>query len=283
MHFAPKNCHNRLQIITALSDHPSVTQACRFVQELGAPVLYLPCKLDGYVEVESLRRFISGTTLLVSVNWASSITGVINPIEELCQVAHENGALFHIDGVQGIGKLPFSFSSLGADFMSISGHKIYGPNGTGLLVTKDGRHAMPLIHGEYQNELNRGGITNLPGLVGITEALKIASRTQPYVDSEVRRMRDEFEAALTQFCQEIHSEITIIGAESPRLPNISFVSFGPHHKKVLNALSSHRIHVSGFTAPGSIKVTGIRFSLSKDTHPDHITSTLNVIKDSLAV
>ncbi|KAH3767528.1 cysteine desulfurase NifS [Pelomyxa schiedti] len=278
---AQSSCHGRTQIITSLADHPAITRPCRFVQERGIPVCFLPCDLGGYVSVESLKKYISEKTALVSITWASHITGVMNPVEEICRIAHEHGALVHIDAVQCLGKIPFSFVATDADFISLSAHKFHGPKGAGLLVYRNGAYAVPLIHGENQMEGNRGGTVNFPGLIGITEAVRVAVSTQSQVSSKVRTQRDRFEEALMKMARDINVPINIIGRESPRLPHISFVSFENNTQKVLTTLDSNGILVSHFYAPGSLAVQGIRFSLSKHTTDEEIDQTVHTIAQAL--
>eukprot|EP01106_Pelomyxa_sp_JSP_P009182 TRINITY_DN250_c0_g1_i1.p1 TRINITY_DN250_c0_g1~~TRINITY_DN250_c0_g1_i1.p1 ORF type:complete len:374 (-),score=70.76 TRINITY_DN250_c0_g1_i1:95-1216(-) len=275
---------NRHQVISVQFDHPAVLRPCTAVQEMGVPTVYLPCNpILGTIDPASLRTYISPITAIVNISWSSYITGALNPIQEVIKIAHENGALVHIDAVQIVGKLPISFSGLEADYMSLSAHKFHGPKGAGLLISRSNVPLYPLVHGENQQlEGRRGGTVNLVSLVGLTAALTIANASQHYMDTAIRALRDRLEDAL------LHAvpNIKIAAKDAPRLPNVTFVVLPQGSRsatEVVEALSQRGVYASAHSVPGTMYDQGVRFSLSKETTRPDVESAIAAIISVLRV
>lgn len=124
-------------IVTTEVEHPSILSTCKFLEENGVKVTYLPVNEQGIVEAHTVKNFITDKTALVSIMWASNETGMIFPIKEIGEICKEKGILFHTDGVQAVGKIPVDMQDVHVDFMSMSAHKFHGPKGVGALYIKD--------------------------------------------------------------------------------------------------------------------------------------------------
>src|SRR5262249_38218652 len=165
---------------------------------LGCDVDELPVTADGRVDVAAWEPILRRGVDLVSLMLANNETGVIQPVPEIAELAHELGASVHCDAVQAAGKIPVSLAVLRADYIAVSAHKFGGPKGAGALVVRDGAPLRPLFRGSSHEYGRRGGTENLPGIVGLGAAAECAARE---LASEPRRllgMRDRFEAGLYQ-------------------------------------------------------------------------------------
>lgn len=159
-------------IVTSKIEHHAVLKACEDVQKLGYPVLYLPVTKEGIVTTEALDSSIMSDTRLVSVMFANNEIGTIEPIKELCEMAHQNGALFHTDAVQAVGHVPIDVKELGVDMLSASAHKFNGPKGIGFLYVKKGTPICSYASGGSQEFGMRAGTENIASIVGMAVALK---------------------------------------------------------------------------------------------------------------
>ena len=203
-------------IITTQIEHPAVLNACRSLEELGFRVTYLPVDSDGLVDPRMLADEITPQTILVSVMLANSEVGTIQPIAELATIAHERGALFHTDAVQGLGKLPLDVEELDVDLLSVSGHKLHGPKGIGALYVKKAVPVAPVIHGGSQERGLRAGTENVPGIVGFGKACELATRRLNAEEMErVRGLRDKLESGL----RKLVPDAKLNGHPTERLPN----------------------------------------------------------------
>ena len=150
------------------------------MESLGFKVTYLNVDNDGFLDLEQLAQSITSETTLVSIMYANNETGAIQPIQEISQIIKKKSAdlnrdiYFHTDAVQAAGKLSLDVEELGVDLMTISGHKFYGPKGTGLLYMRKGVPMSPIILGGGQERQRRSGTENVPGIVGLAKALEIA-------------------------------------------------------------------------------------------------------------
>lgn len=159
-------------IITSQIEHHAVLNACADVERLGYPVAYLPVTAEGVVTAETLNSVITANTRLVSVMYANNEIGTIEPIKELCEIAHRNGALFHTDAVQAVGHVHIDVKALGVDMLSASAHKFNGPKGIGFLYVKKGTPIASYASGGAQEFGMRGGTENIASIVGMAVALK---------------------------------------------------------------------------------------------------------------
>lgn len=160
------------KIITSQIEHHAILRACADIEKLGYPIVYLPVTTEGVVTPESLRSVITSNTHLVSVMYANNEIGTIEPIKELCEIAHTNGALFHADAVQAVGHIQIDVKDLGVDMLSASAHKFNGPKGIGFLYIKKGTPIAPYASGGAQEFGMRAGTENIASIVGMAVALK---------------------------------------------------------------------------------------------------------------
>lgn len=201
-------------VITSAIEHPAVLASCVWLESLGFQVTRLPVDAEGRVRPEDLAQALRPDTILVSVMTANNETGAIQPIRECAEIANTNGAIFHTDAVQAVGKIPVDVQELGADLLSLSGHKIHGPKGVGALYVKKGIRIDPLVHGGKQENGLRAGTENVPGIIGMGKAAELAARRLPRTE-RVRVLRDRLESGI----QDLVPAAKVNGPKEDRLPN----------------------------------------------------------------
>src|SRR5215471_7052975 len=162
-------------IITSQTEHKAVLDTCKRLEKEGFEVTYLPVEKDGRVMPEAVRAAMTDRTIVVSIMLANNEIGTVNPVDEIGQVVKERGALFHIDAVQGVGKIPFDVNAARADLVSLSAHKMYGPKGMGALYVrrKPRVRITAQIDGGGHERGMRSGTLNVPGIVGFGKAAEI--------------------------------------------------------------------------------------------------------------
>lgn len=163
---------SRKTTITSAFEHHAVLRACKAIERLGWPVAYLSPTVDGIIEPGDLEAIIAPSTALVSVMMSNNEIGTVQPIRELCHIAHKNGALFHTDAVQAVGHIPVDVKELDIDLLSASAHKFNGPKGVGFLYIKKGVSIAPLIDGGSQEYGYRAGTENVASIIGMAVSLK---------------------------------------------------------------------------------------------------------------
>lgn len=163
---------SRKTTITSAFEHHAVLRACNAIERLGWPVAYLSPTVDGIIEPGDLEAIIAPSTALVSVMMSNNEIGTVQPIRELCHIAHKNGALFHTDAVQAVGHIPVDVKELDIDLLSASAHKFNGPKGVGFLYIKKGVSIAPLIDGGSQEYGYRAGTENVASIIGMAVSLK---------------------------------------------------------------------------------------------------------------
>ncbi len=210
-------------IITSVIEHPAVYTTCKQLEKYGYEVTYLPVDGEGFVSKDDLEAAIREDTILVSIMFANNEIGTIQPIKELCEVAHRHGVLFHTDAVQATGAIRYDVKDLGVDMLSMSAHKFYGPKGVGVLYLRNGLKMEKLITGGEQERAHRGGTTNTPGVVGMAVALEDALSTLEEDAKYVASLRDRFVQKVLAQIDDIYYN----GAKdvSKRLPNNANFSF----------------------------------------------------------
>ena len=213
----------RLHLITSAIEHDAVLRAAEALGKRGdVDVTVLPCTPSGLIEPVSLAAALTPHTRLVSIMLANNETGVIQPVRELAAIAHAAGALFHTDAVQAAGKLPLSVDDLGCDLLTLSGHKLYGPKGTGVLYLRRKTTLAPLHFGGPQERQRRAGTENVASLVGLGEAADLARRWLATDGSaQLASLRDRLEQTVLAALPDCG----INGVEELRSPNTTNLYF----------------------------------------------------------
>ncbi|MGV7929794.1 MAG: cysteine desulfurase family protein [Spirochaetota bacterium] len=188
--FASRNTGH---IITTAVEHHAVLETCSFLRSRGFRISIVPVDGSGMADPDDIRRAILPETILVSVMHANNEVGTIQPVEEIGSITRERGVLFHIDSVQTFGHIPFTAEELGADFLSVSAHKLYGPKGVGALYIRKDAKITPLIHGGEQETGRRASTQNIPGIVGFARAVEIARSGMNGEARRLTRLRERLE------------------------------------------------------------------------------------------
>lgn len=191
-------------IVTSEVEHPAVYESCRQLARMGYDVTFIPVDGEGMVSVRSLEKAMREDTFLVSVMSANNETGVLQPVEELCAVAHAHGALFHTDAVQAAGAVRVDIAESGVDMLSLSAHKFGGPKGFGVLYIKNGVRTESLLSGGEQERGRRGGTSCVAGAAGTAAALKSAVARIESEGERVRALKDAFAARVIDGIEGAH-------------------------------------------------------------------------------
>jgi len=289
------NRDTRPHLITSSIEHPSVLKVCQWLEQNGLPVTYLPVDEYGRVRPADLKQALSSRTCLVSIMLANNETGSIQPINELVALAHAQGALFHTDGVQAVGRIPVDVEALGVDFFSLSGHKFHGPKGVGALYSRKGLLLEPLIHGGGQEGGRRAGTENTPGIIGIGAAAELAEKRLVLMATLVEGLRDDLWDGLAR----IFPKARLNGHPMERLPNTLNVSLpGIRGESLVLAVDQQGIAFSSGSAcrSGSPEPSqallamgltedqahcAIRLSLGVDNTGEQITRTLTALEKAV--
>ena len=218
-----KGSSSQRRIVISSIEHKSVLLSAKSLAKHGFEIIEMPVTKDGQVDLAQAKDLITEETVLVSCQYANNETGVIQPIKELCTYAHNAGALFHCDAVQGLGKSFFQLSDLEVDAATFSAHKIYGPQGVGALYLRGGsqfwKFTLPLDGGGQEQGV-RPGTQNLPGIVGFSVAVEEAVNQLP-------RHIHHFAELHAMLEKELHSQIPgciIHGENAQRIPNTTNVA-----------------------------------------------------------
>jgi cysteine desulfurase len=188
----------RSRFVTTTVEHSSVLKLCERLEDEGANVVRIPVSSSGVVDLEELERALEEPTDLVSVQWDNNETGVIQPIEAVAALTSRKAIRLHVDAAQAFGKLVLRVADLPIDYVSVTAHKIHGPQGAGALYVRPGQSVLPLLHGGPQESGRRAGTENVPGIVGFGRAAEIRKERHQDVSSLVKEFRDNFEARIRQ-------------------------------------------------------------------------------------
>jgi len=282
-------------IITSVVEHPAVLGPLKFLERQGYRVTRLPVDSDGCVDPDQAAAAITEQTILISVMHANNEVGTIQPIHTLAEIAHARGILFHSDAAQSIGKLPVDAGKLGADLLTVVGHKFYAPKGVGALIVKRGTPLEPLIHGAGHESHLRAGTENVPYLVGLGRAAALAEERLPDYHERIALLRD----ALHRGILEHLPSAVLNGHPSERLPNTLNLSFPGVNAGALLAAIRDRVACStgsachaGQAAPSSVLLamgrdenlasSALRLSLGVPTTAHQIEQVVEEITRAVA-
>lgn len=283
-------------LLVSAIEHPSVYQTAKNLIKEGFEVEFIPVNKEGIIDLKVLTRLIRPDTVLVSVMAVNNEIGSVQDLKAIAKIVRAQGAYFHSDIVQAIPYLKLDLSALGVDLASLSAHKFYGPKGVGLAYVRSGIKIEPLISGGEQENGVRAGTYNLPGIIGLSEALKIAYRERDAYLKKIKALRDYFWKKLVQ---EI-PEIKLNGSLKKRSENNLNVRFGRiEGEAILMDLSMQGICVSTGSACSAHNLkssyvlsaigladydlnSNIRFSLGRYNTKKEIDQTVIALKKTVA-
>lgn len=280
-------------LITSAIEHPAIINTMRHLEEEGFRVTYLPVDRYGRVKLDALKEALCEETILVSIMYVNNEVGSVQPIQEAASIvkAYNKDILFHVDAVQGFGKYRIYPKKLKVDLCSVSGHKIHGPKGTGVLYIGENVKIKPIVFGGEQQKNVRSGTENVPGIAGLSLAAKTIYQGLDVKVAQMRRLKQKFIRGVGQI------EDTVVHGlyDETSAPHIISVGFaGIRSEVLLHALEEKGIYVSSGSAcasnhpqvSGVLKGIGarqefldatLRFSMSEFTTPEEIDYTLDTL------
>lgn len=228
-------------IITSAIEHVAILNTCRFMEKMGLKVTYVRVDRYGMVDPDEIKKRITSRTILISIMHANNEIGTIQPIQEISTIAREKEILFHTDAIQTLGKVPFDVTTLKVDALSLSGHKIYGPKGVGILYIRKGVKIRPLLWGGGHERGIRSGTENVAGIVGMALAIK---RIKDEMPIEIKRQSDMRDKVVSGIFEKIEGA-SLNGHPVQRLPGHVHLSFsGLDAHNLVMALDAKGIGVS---------------------------------------
>lgn len=279
-------------LIVSAVEHQAMISTAKELQKEGFDVTFAEVDEYGAVNLEKLKASVRSDTVFIGVMTANNEIGTLQPVAEIAKFAKERGIAFFTDAVQAAGALPLNVKALGADMLSFSGHKFYGPKGVGVLYVRSGVRVGKLITGGHQERSMRGGTTNVPSVVGIAEAFRLANEEMAQNNAHVSALRDRF---IARVLKEI-PYVKLNGHPTDRLPNNANFSFRYIEGESLLfsldlagiAVSSGSACSSGSLEPSHVLLaTGmpeglahgsIRFSFGKENTAEQIDYAVDTLK-----
>jgi cysteine desulfurase len=280
-------------IITTAIEHEAVLETCKYLEQRGFHVTYLPVDEYGTVDLAELEKAITPETILVSVMMANNEVGTIQPLAEIAALIKGRGIVFHTDAVQAGGSLDLNVDKLGVDLLALSGHKFYAPKGVGVLYVRQGTKLMPQLLGGGQEKNRRSGTENVAQIVGLATALELAYQEHPESNPRIKGLRDKLKGGILDTVPD-----TIFnGHPTNRLANnASFCFKGIEGEQVLLALdlngvgastgsactsaSSEPSHVlTAMGVPPAVAHGAIRMTLGRNSTEDDIDTVLRLLPD----
>jgi len=287
--FASQKKGNHL--ITSSIEHHAVLHTCQYLDRFGIKTTYLPVDAYGLVNPDDVGRAITDQTVLVSIMYANNEVGTIEPIAEIGRICRARKLPFHVDAVQAAGgTLPIDVTALNVDLLSLSAHKFYGPKGVGILYVRQGTRMLPQLQGGSQERGRRAGTENVAGIIGATNAIRLAYEEAPHVMPRVQALRDRLIESIVKIP---NSRLT--GHPTERLPsNASFCFEGVEGESILLnldmlgiAASSGSACTSGSVEPSHVLVAlglapewshgSLRLSLGKENTEEDVERVISVL------
>jgi cysteine desulfurase len=283
-------------IITSAIEHHAVVNTCKRLEQMGCEVTYVPVNGRGQIEPDEVRKALRPSTRLISIMMANNETGVLQPVEEIGKIAREADVFFHTDAVQAAGKVPINVEKIACDVLSISGHKLHAPQGTGAMYVRKGTLIQPLLYGGSHERQRRAGTENLPGIVGLGKAAEMATQwLKSGGAAEMAAMRDCLQ-------ERVLAEVEAAGVNgqgAERVPNTTNLWFDYIEGEALVialdlkglAVSSGAACSSGAIEPSHVLLAmglpheraraSVRISLGKQTTAEDIEFAITVIPETV--
>jgi len=283
-------------IITSSVEHHAVLDPCHQLEKSGYDLTVIPVDKYGMIDPERVKKEIREDTVLITIMHANNEVGTIQPVEEIGKIARENGVFFHTDCVQSVGKVPVNVDALGADLLTFSSHKIYGPKGMGVLYKRKGVRVQPLVYGGGQERKIRSGTENTLGIIGFGKAAEIAARDLETENMRVKALRDRFIKGVLEKIPDTR----LNGHPEKRLPHNAHFSFAyVEGESLLLSLDMKGVAVSSGSAcsstslqashvltaiglPQEIVHGSVRFTLGRDNMEEDIDYVLGVLPEIVA-
>src|ERR1700681_824944 len=294
-------------VITSTVEHHAVLNSCKRLAAQGGEVTYIPVDGRGLVDPADVKRAIRPNTKLITIMLANNETGVVQPVEEIGKIAAEADIYFHTDAVQAAGKIPIDVNKIGCDLLTISGHKIHGPQGVGALYVRKGTRLEPMLHGGSHERSRRAGTENVPGIVGLGKAAELAvAGFERGDDRDDDRNRDRNNRKMAAARDRLERELLEIeatglnGEGAPRVPNTTNIYFdGIEGEALVIALDLKGLAVStgaacssGAIEPSHVLTAmglrpdraraSIRFSLGKQNTAEDVDFALALVPKTVA-
>jgi cysteine desulfurase len=281
---ASKTLGGAFRVAVPATEHKAVLAAAHAVKHLGGEEVILPVTASGLVEETQLAKAIERGLAVVSVMWVNNEVGTVQPVRQLAARCHEAGVQFHTDAVQAFGKVPVSLRDFNCTLLTLSGHKIGAPKGVGALIVRDRKAVEAIIHGGGQQFGIRPGTENVPGIIALGVAARLAAQEQQALAARLRELRDELERRLLALVPDA----SINGLQGERAPHISNASIpGTDSEALLMHLDLAGIACSSGSAcstgsvepshvltamgvPRELGVAALRFSFGKDSSLDDV-------------
>lgn len=284
---------DRKEIITSTVEHPAILTLCEYLEKEGYTIHRIGVDKKGRLDMDAYKVALSDKVAIVSIMWANNETGTLFPVEELAELAHEEGVMFHTDAVQVVGKSPIDLKNTKIDMLSLSGHKLHAPKGIGALYVRRGLRFRPLLRGGHQERGRRAGTENASGIVALGKAAELALEHMEFENTVIKGLRDHLETELTKLvpCS------FVTGDPGNRLPNTANIAFeyieGEAILMLLNkegiAASSGSACTSGSLEPShvmramDIPYTAahgtVRFSLSRYNTKEDVDKVISVVPE----
>ncbi len=284
-------------VITSSIEHHAVLNACKRVGELGVEVTTVPVDTRGLVDPDEVRRSLRPNTKLITLMMANNETGVLQPVQEIGRIAREADVYFHTDAVQAAGKVPINVKQIGCDLLTISGHKMHAPQGTGALYVRRGTLLQPLFYGGNHERQRRAGTENVPGIVALGKAAQIARESLASGGGErFATLRDRLESTILNSIEAVG----VNGAGAPRVPTTTNIFFDYVEGEALVialdlkglAVSTGAACSSGAIEPSHVLMAmglpperaraSLRFSLGKQNTAEDVDYALSILPDTVA-
>lgn len=266
-------------IITSKIEHKAVLEPCKILEKRGYNVTYLEVDANGLIDIDQLASSITDQTTLISIMHANNEIGTIEPVEEIGRLAKEKGIHFHTDAVQTAGHIPVDVEAIQCDSLAISGHKLYGPKGIGLMYIRKGNRIEKLMPGGAQENNKRAGTHNVPGIVGLGKAADMALERMASESMETTELRDALIAGIESRIKDIR----LNGDRVKRLPNnVNFSFEGVEGESLILFMDMAGICVSSGSActSGSLDPSHVLMALGLKHEQAHGSLRLTLGKDN---
>ena len=229
------------EVIISAIEHPAVIETAHYLEKKGVKITYVPVDKYGTIDLDFLKDAITPQTALITIMQANNEIGTIQPIEEVCKIAHARGILVHTDAVQSFGKMDVNVNKLGVDLLSISAHKIYGPKGVGALYIRKGTDIWPFIYGGHQEREMRAGTENTIGIIGLGEAVRVFKERGDRDKKQIEQLAEKLKKGI----EDNIPNVKFNGHQKNRIKGtLNFAFLGLEAEAILLALATKGIYVS---------------------------------------